>query len=149
MRTNFALARLHDPYHSNGTLRYYPPGILTYFDTNDTLCSSEVGQLALLRRCCSTKDTATERTQPGLEQAAKLFKALGDETRLAILKQLSDQGEVCACDFLACCQLAQPTVSHHLRVLREAGLVSAVKRGLWVHYTLNREKLAEARKLLT
>ena len=84
---------------------------------------------------------ANERRYPGLEEAAKLFKALADETRLAILRQLREQGEVCACDFLACCELAQPTVSHHLKVLRRAGLVHAEKRGLWVYYTLNDEKL--------
>jgi len=91
---------------------------------------------------------ATERRYPGLGGAAKLFKALADETRLGILKQLREQGEVCACDFLACCELAQPTVSHHLKVLREAGLVSAERRGLWVHYTLDAGKLEALRGLL-
>ena len=89
-----------------------------------------------------------ERPQPELEQAALVFKALADETRLSILKQLRDQGEVCACDFRACCAVAQPTVSHHLKVLREAGLVKAEKRGLWVHYRLNEAKLAALRQLL-
>lgn len=77
-----------------------------------------------------------------------MFKALGDETRLAILKQLREQGAVCACHFVACCDLAQPTVSHHLRILREAGLVKAEKQGLWVHYTLNTEKMATLHKLI-
>jgi len=91
---------------------------------------------------------ANERRYPGLEEAAKLFKALADETRLAILRQLREQGEVCACDFLACCELAQPTVSHHLKVLREAGLVKADRHGLWVRYTLNAGKLEALRGLL-
>ena len=100
--------------------------------------------------CCSCRqDRATERRYPGLDGAARLFKALGDETRLAILRQLQEQGEVCACNFLACCELAQPTVSHHLKVLREAGLVKTEKRGLWVYYTLNAEKLREARAWLS
>ena len=85
---------------------------------------------------------------PGLEDAARLFRALGDETRLAILRQLRDQGEVCACDFRACCVLAQPTVSHHLKVLREAGLVLAEKRGLWVHYRLNPAAIDRVRALV-
>lgn len=93
--------------------------------------------------CCST-----ERAYPGLENAARLFRALGDETRLAIIRQLHAQSEVCACDFLACCDLAQPTVSHHLKVLREAGLISGEKRGLWVHYRLNPEVLARLRAWL-
>jgi ArsR family transcriptional regulator len=85
---------------------------------------------------------------PELAEAVRLFRALGDETRLAILKQLRDQGEVCACDFRACCVVAQPTVSHHLKVLREAGLVTGEKHGLWVHYRLNPEKLERLRALL-
>jgi len=99
-------------------------------------------------KCCSAEACSTERIYPDLEEAAKLFKALADETRLAILRQLRERGEVCACDFLACCSLAQPTVSHHLRVLREAGLVNAEKRGLWVYYSLNSEKMDLLRKLL-
>lgn len=97
---------------------------------------------------CCPPGRSTERRYPGLDETAKLFRALADETRLAILRQLRERGEVCACDFLACCEVAQPTVSHHLRVLREAGLVSAEKRGLWVHYTLNAEKLEALRARL-
>lgn len=93
--------------------------------------------------CCSNGG----RSYPGLEEAALLFKALGDETRLSILKQLREQGDVCACNF-ACCDLAQPTISHHLKVLREAGLITGEKRGLWVHYRLNEEKMALLRALL-
>jgi ArsR family transcriptional regulator len=93
-------------------------------------------------------DCSAERLYPGLDKAAGLFKVLADETRLAILKQLREQGEVCACEFLACCTLAQPTVSHHLRVLREAGLVNGEKRGLWVHYTLNAEKIEAVRRMI-
>ncbi|MBI2912094.1 MAG: helix-turn-helix transcriptional regulator, partial [Chloroflexi bacterium] len=85
---------------------------------------------------------------PGLDEGARLFRALADETRLSIIRQLTERGEVCACDFLACCDLAQPTVSHHLRVLREAGLVNTEKRGLWVYYTLNRERLEAVRAWL-
>lgn len=123
--------------------------ILTLFDICATMSSIEGMQVAILKSCCSTKGASPSMPAAGLEDAARVFRALADETRLAILKQLSEQGEVCACDFLGCCQLAQPTVSHHLRVLREAGLVNAVKRGLWVHYTLNRERLAAVRELLS
>lgn len=68
----------------------------------------------------------------------RLLQAAADPTRLAILRQLSDLDEVCACDFTACCDVAQPTVSHHLKVLREAGWVRAERRGSWVYYTLER-----------
>lgn len=97
---------------------------------------------------CCCPDHPPARRYPGLDRAARLFQALADETRLAILKQLREQREVCACDFLACCDRTQPTVSHHLKVLREAGLVDAEKRGLWVHYSLNTRKLEELRSLL-
>ena len=97
---------------------------------------------------CCQDCRSVERRYEGLDEAARLFKAVADENRLAILKQLREQGEVCACDFQACCELAQPTVSHHLKVLREAGLVQADKRGLWVYYTLNEEKVQALRSLL-
>lgn len=90
----------------------------------------------------------TVRRYADLEGTARLFKALGDETRLAILRQLRERGEVCACDLVACCELAQPTVSHHLKVLRKAGLVKAEKRGLWVYYALNEAQLEAARRLV-
>ena len=98
--------------------------------------------------CCELPGSSTELRYPGLDEGAKLFKALADETRLSIISQLAEQREVCVCDFLACCDLAQPTVSHHLKVLREAGLVNTEKRGLWVYYTLNRERLEAARAWL-
>ena len=83
-----------------------------------------------------------------VSQAARLFKALGDETRLTILRQLREQGEVCACDFVACCNVAQPTVSHHLKVLRQAGLVRGERRGLWIYYRIEPEAFERVRELL-
>ena len=65
------------------------------------------------------------------------FKALADPSRVAIVNRLARAEEVCVCDFIATLGLAQPTVSHHLKVLREAGLVEvARKRGTWVYYRL-------------
>lgn len=66
----------------------------------------------------------------------RLLAAAADPTRLAILRQLSEEETVCACDFTACCDVAQPTVSHHLKVLREAGWVRGERRGSWVFYSL-------------
>jgi len=83
-----------------------------------------------------------------LSECARLFKALGDETRLAILRQLREQGQVCACDFVSCCDVAQPTVSHHLKVLRQAGLVSRERRGLSIFYRLEPDALERVRDLL-
>jgi ArsR family transcriptional regulator, arsenate/arsenite/antimonite-responsive transcriptional repressor len=66
-----------------------------------------------------------------------LLQGAADPTRLAILRQLATGGDdVCACDFTACCEVAQPTVSHHLKVLRETGWVRAERRGSNVWYSL-------------
>src|SRR5438128_2567454 len=67
---------------------------------------------------------------------ARLFAAMGDPSRLSILLQLAADGTVCACDLSICCEVAQPTVSHHLKVLREAGLIKGERRGTWIHYSL-------------
>jgi ArsR family transcriptional regulator len=68
---------------------------------------------------------------------AALFKALADPHRLTILATLArSEDEVCVCDFTSGLPLNQPTVSHHLRILREAGLVTCERRGTWVYYRL-------------
>jgi ArsR family transcriptional regulator len=69
------------------------------------------------------------------ERLAAQFKALGDPTRLAIVNQLAGQAECCVCalDGLG---LSQPTISHHLRILRDAGLVESTRRGTWAYYRL-------------
>lgn len=72
----------------------------------------------------------------GPDPDVRLLAALADPIRLAIVRQLADRGAVCACDFDACRLVSQPTVSHHLRVLREAGVVRAERRGTWVYYSL-------------
>jgi DNA-binding transcriptional ArsR family regulator len=77
----------------------------------------------------------------------RLLQALADPTRLAILRQLSIEGPVCACDFTACCDVAQPTVSHHLKVLREAGWVDGERRGTWIWYTIRPEALARLARI--
>jgi DNA-binding transcriptional ArsR family regulator len=71
-----------------------------------------------------------------LDPDVRLLAALADPTRLAIVRQLAAENETCACDFTACCDVAQPTVSHHLRVLREAGAVTSERRGTWIYYRL-------------
>ena len=76
-----------------------------------------------------------------------LLQAAADPTRLEILRQLSDAAEVCACDFTACCGVSQPTVSHHLKVLREAGWIRGDRRGTWVWYSLRPEAVTRFREL--
>jgi ArsR family transcriptional regulator len=77
----------------------------------------------------------------------KLLQAVADPTRLAILRQLSADGEVCACDFASCCAVHQPTVSHHLRVLREAGWVNTERHGTSIYYAIRPEAIDRFREL--
>ena len=78
---------------------------------------------------------------------ALLLQGAADPTRLAILRQLAAGDEVCACDFTACCEVAQPTVSHHLKVLRESGWVLSDRRGSNVFYRLRPEAVTRFRAI--
>jgi len=69
----------------------------------------------------------------------QLLTAAADPTRLRMLRQLALGGAVCACDFTSGSALSQPTVSHHLRVLRDSGWVSTERRGTWIWYSLRPE----------
>ncbi|WP_084078287.1 helix-turn-helix transcriptional regulator [Demequina sp. NBRC 110057] len=74
--------------------------------------------------------------------SAALLKVVADPTRLRILRILAANGAVCACDLEAPLGLSQPTVSHHLRQLHDAGLVTREKRGTWAFFGLDREAVA-------
>lgn len=83
-------------------------------------------------------DCCTESVQPpefpeGLSEKAKIFKALGDEIRLKLLHLVRDQ-EICVCDLVDMLGMPQGTLSHHLSVLLQAGLVTVRKQGRWNHY---------------
>lgn len=87
--------------------------------------------------CCPRPGSLTAKGTRGF---SGLFKALADETRLEIVGLLAAQGkELCVCEIESHFDLGQSTVSHHLRILRDAGLVSAERRGTWVYYALERE----------
>ncbi|MDP9794224.1 ArsR family transcriptional regulator [Catenuloplanes nepalensis] len=77
---------------------------------------------------------------------APAFKALGDPVRLQLMSMIASapEGEICVCDLTPAFALSGPTISHHLRTLREAGLVDAERRGTWVYY---RPRLAMIRQL--
>jgi ArsR family transcriptional regulator len=82
-----------------------------------------------------------------IDPDALLLQGAADPTRLAILRQLSGGEDVCACDFMACCDVAQPTVSHHLKVLREAGWVRSERRGSNVWYSVRPEAVDRFRQI--
>ncbi len=86
-----------------------------------------------MQRCCAPATVdPVDRTGE-----AAVFKALGDPYRLTMLATLArTDDEVCVCDFTAALPLNQPTVSHHLKILREADLVRGERRGTWVYYRL-------------
>ena len=85
------------------------------------------------------------------EQAAGLapmFKALGDPVRLRLLSMIASVAEVCVCDLTDAFEVSGPTISHHLRVLREAGLVDCERRATWVYYWVKPEALRQLSVLL-
>jgi ArsR family transcriptional regulator, arsenate/arsenite/antimonite-responsive transcriptional repressor len=71
-----------------------------------------------------------------IDPDVKLLQALAHPARLAIVRELAGAAEVCACDFTSCCGVRQPTVSHHLKTLREAGVIEAERRGTSIFYQL-------------
>lgn len=84
------------------------------------------------------------------ELVAKSFAALADPIRLRLLSHVAAAGgeEVCACDLAAIVDRSQPTVSHHMRILHDAGLIAREKRGLWVWYRIVPERLDALRAVL-
>lgn len=99
-----------------------------------------------LRQCRPAVRPTVSRSKA--QKYARLLRALGDPTRLQIISMLvgaSAEGGLCVCDIVASFRLQQPTISHHLRVLRHANLVTWRKEGSWVYYSLNRARLAEVR----
>lgn len=84
----------------------------------------------------------TTATLPDRDLAVRRLKAIGDETRMAILLQLAG-GEQCVCDLLDAVEVSQSLTSFHLRVLREAGLVTDRRVGRWVHYAINPTAMGE------
>jgi ArsR family transcriptional regulator len=75
--------------------------------------------------------------QTSADPDVQLLQAMGDSVRLAIVRQLAASADsVCACDFTECCTVSQPTVSHHLKVLREAGVVTTERKGTYIYYEL-------------
>jgi len=103
--------------------------------------------------CCGvdTEPLREVATHPDgrLTSAAALFKALSDETRLRIVRTMAQsQCELCECNIVPLFGLSQSTISYHLKVLREAGLVESEKRGLWSYYRVNPRVLMAAVKTL-
>jgi ArsR family transcriptional regulator len=83
------------------------------------------------------------------EQIASLLKALSDPIRLRMMSMIAAVDEACVCDLTAPFEVSQPTISHHLKVLREAGLVDSERRGTWVWYRARRAAIDAVGGLFT
>jgi ArsR family transcriptional regulator len=98
---------------------------------------------------CATQMTELRLSAEAAERLAGLSKALGHPVRVQIVEMLGRyEGEVCVCDVERHFDLTQPTISHHLRVLREAGVIDGEQRGLWVYYHVKPGALDPLRELL-
>src|ERR671938_1332561 len=115
--------------------------------------SKQGAVLRVLAQCCPplVRQALDEQAAADL---ARMFKALGDPVRLRLLSLIASssdgpgRSEVCVCDLLGAFDVQQSTVSHHLRVLREAGLVDCQRRGTWVYYWVVPSALAQLSSLL-
>lgn len=116
--------------------------------------TSETGRRTVaasdLADCCTP--LCREPIEPAhAERMAAAFKALGDPVRLRLVSLIGTNagGEACVCELVEAFDLSQPTISHHLRVLREAGLVECERRGSWAYYRVARDTLAALRAVLS
>ena len=100
---------------------------------------------------CSPPLTGEPLSEAVAAERAQVFKALGDPVRLRLVSLIGTHqgGEVCVCDLTTAFELTQPTISHHLKVLREAGIIDSERRGTWVYYRLEPAVLDRMGALLT
>jgi ArsR family transcriptional regulator len=103
--------------------------------------------LPVLQPICCGPDTPP-LSEEAREELAGRFRALADPTRVAIVNSLAAAPEACVCELTAAFELSQPTISHHLRILREAGLVESSRRGTWSYYRLVPEAIESLRGAL-
>lgn len=97
--------------------------------------------------CCGSV-VSESLTTGDAEQLAQAFAALADPVRLRLFNLVAQAGEVCSCDLQEPLQKSQPTVSHHTKILAEAGLIVGEKRGRWVWWSVVPDRLAELRSSL-
>jgi len=85
--------------------------------------------------CCVSPVGADAMPADVAQRSMRMFKALADDTRYAIFRLIASQPEaICACDVVDRFTVSQPTIAHHLKVLREAGLITVTRRGVWAYY---------------
>jgi ArsR family transcriptional regulator len=116
----------------------------------DTCQYEQVKLLEVIESCCPNGLLAAPLDWTDASRLAETLKALADPARLRILSMISASasGQVCACELTEPLGLAQPTVSHHLKVLNEAGLLDREQRGRWAYYRISPEALSRLREAL-
>ncbi len=88
--------------------------------------------------CCPPVTAPSPLSTERQERLVAVFRALGDPTRLEVFRLIAGHAEaLCVCDVVSQFNLTQPTISHHLKVLREAGLVTVSRRGTWAYYAVD------------
>lgn len=99
---------------------------------------------------CDTSLAREPLAEADAAALAKVFKALGDPVRLRLFSLIAshDGGEVCVCDLTGAFDVTQPTISHHLKVLRDAGLTDSERRGTWIYYRVRPGTLSRLSGLL-
>jgi ArsR family transcriptional regulator len=100
----------------------------------------------VLAGCCGLIDPGMGEDEAGA--VAERFKALGDAVRVRMVNLLARSSELCVCDLQANFRLAQPTISHHLSVLKRAGLIESEVRGRWAFYRIREDALRELGQVL-
>jgi ArsR family transcriptional regulator len=110
--------------------------------------SKQVSGLVVPAQGCCTPLAAGPLTDEQAGALAPMFKALGDPVRLRLLSMIASTAEVCVCDLTEGFAVSGPTISHHLRVLREAALVDCERRGTWVYYWVRPEAMRQLSGLL-
>jgi ArsR family transcriptional regulator, arsenate/arsenite/antimonite-responsive transcriptional repressor len=109
----------------------------------------ELPVIATDAACCSPL-VGEPLDRAAASDLSRVFKALADPARLRLLSLIGAHagGEACVCELTEAFELTQPTISHHLRVLREAGLIDSERRGTWVYYRVRPETLSRLAELL-
>jgi ArsR family transcriptional regulator len=106
-------------------------------------------EVSTMAECCPSVLSAPLAADDA-EELARAFSALGDPVRLRVLSMLAAAlgGEICVCDFVEPLGKTQGTISHHLKILGEAGLVHGDRRGKWVWYSLDRDRLTALKRAI-
>lgn len=124
------------------------PYPLTFVNGYSSLANVTTVELPVRERGVSQTPRLSMRSQKA-DELAGVLKALADPTRLQMVLCLRDaSAPVCICDLTGCFDLSQPTVSHHMGKLREAGLVDFEKRGIWMFYWLRKDLAPAARRVI-